>query len=378
MTDWRKEWFEFEDATYLNIAAQGPLPRVALLAAAQALEWKKFPHTLPESVYFDLPDRIRASLAKLIGGAAEEIAITTGASSGLSAVAQGLEWKPSDEVLIARGEFPAHFTAWLPMQAAGRLKVIVVEPRERFLTADDFIAHIGPHTRLVSTSLVRFDDGVRLDAAKVARACHEAGALLLLDAAQCAGAMPIDVRALGVDFLTCSGYKWLLSPYGTGFLWVREELIEQMHVGPFYWMALEDAEQFHTLSTGVYSLAKGARRWDSPETASFTNLAAMDASLELLLRVGVETVWEHARCLTAMMIERLPRDRYVLASPVSADERGPYACIAPRKSEMTGQIFERLREAQIHVSLREGALRVSPYLYNTERDIDRLLTVLTV
>jgi selenocysteine lyase/cysteine desulfurase len=378
MTDWRTEWFEFEDATYLNAAAQGPLPRVAIQAAGQALEWKKFPHTMPERIYFDLPDRVRNSIAKLIGGAAEEIAITTGTSSGLAAVAAGLEWKSGDEVLIARGEFPAHFTTWLPMQVAGKLKVIVVEPRGRFVTADDFIAHIGARTRLISTSLVRFDDGVRLDAAKIAQACHDAGALLLLDVAQCVGAMPMDVRALGADFLTASGYKWLLSPYGTGFFWAREELIEQMRVGPFYWMALEDAEQFHTLSTGVYNLAKGARRWDSPETASFFNLAAMDASLELILRVGVETVWDHARRLIAMMIDRLPRDRCVLASPASADDRGSYACVVARKPEMTAQMFERLRAAQVHVSLREGGLRISPHLYNSERDIDRLLILLTV
>ncbi|HYS22484.1 MAG TPA: aminotransferase class V-fold PLP-dependent enzyme [Candidatus Eisenbacteria bacterium] len=378
MTDWRKEWFEIEDATYLNAAGQGPLPRVALHAAGQALEWKKFPHTIPDSVYFDLPNRVRTSLAKLIGGAAEEIAITTGTSSGLAAVAAGLDWRPGDEVLIARGEFPAHFTTWLPMQASAQLKVIVVEPRGRFLTADDFIAQIGPRTRLVSASLVRFDDGARLDAAKVARACHDAGALLLLDVAQCAGALPIDVRALGADFVAASGYKWLLSPYGTGFFWARAELIERMRVGPFYWMALEDAEKFHTLSTGVYNLAKGARRWDSPETASFSNLAAMDASLALLLRIGVEAVWEHTQRLTAMMIDRLPRDRYVLASPGSADARGPYACVAARKPDMTAQLFERLRAAQVFVSLREGALRISPHLYNSERDIDRLLTVLAV
>src|SRR5258706_10338689 len=267
MADWRKEWFEFEDATYLNIAAQGPLPRVALHAAAQALEWKKFPHSMPEGVYFELPNRIRTSIAKLIGGAAEEIAITTGTSSGLAAVAAGLDWKPGDEVLIARGEFPAHFTTWLPMQAACGLKVIVVEPRERFITADDFIAQIGPRTRLISTSLVRFDDGVRLDAARIARACHEAGALLLLDAARWAGASLMDVCGLGSDFVTASGYQWLLSPYGTRFFWARAELIEHMRPGPFYWMALEDAEKFHTLSIGVYTLAQGARRWDSPETA---------------------------------------------------------------------------------------------------------------
>jgi selenocysteine lyase/cysteine desulfurase len=102
----------------------------------------------------------------------------------------------------------------------------------------------------------------------------------------------------------------------------------------------------------------------------------MDASLALLLRIGVETVREHARRLTAMMIDRLPRDRFVLASPASADARGTYACVAARKQEKTAHLFEKLRAAQIFVSLREGALRISPHLYNSERDIDRLLAVL--
>ena len=378
MTDWRNEWFEIEDAVFLNAAGHGPLPRVAVRAAAQAIEWKKFPHTMPDTAYFELPDRIRASLAKLIGGRAEEIAITTGASSGLAAVAAGLDWKPGDEVLVARGEFPAHFTTWYPMQAAGRLKVIVVEPQGRFITAEDFLAHIGPRTRVVSTSLVRFDDGVRLDAAKVAGACHDVGALLLLDAAQCAGAMPIDARALGADFLVASGYKWLLSPYGTGFFWVRSELIEQMRPGPFYWMALEHAARFHVLSSETWKPESGARRWDSPETGSFFNLAAMDASLDLLLRIGAATVWEHTQRLTALMIERLPLDRCVLASPASAAERGPYACVGLRKPEKIQEMFERLRAAKVIVSLREGALRIAPHLYNSERDMDRLLSVLTV
>jgi cysteine desulfurase/selenocysteine lyase len=376
MTDWRKEWFEFEDAVYLNAAAQGPLPRAAIRAATQALEWKKFPHTLPDSAYFELPNRIRTLLAKLIGGRPEEIAVTTGASSGLAAVASGFDWKPGDEVLIARGEFPAHFAAWLPMEWAGRLKVVVVEPRGRFLTADDFLARLGPRTRLVSASLVRFDNGARLDAPKIAAACHDAGALLLLDATQAVGAVPLDAHALGADFLTASGYKWLLSPYGTGFFWARGEHIEHMRPGPFYWMAFEGAEQFDTLSKRDFKLTQGARRWDSPETASFFNLAAMEASLEFLLRTGVQTVWQHVQRLTSMLIERLPLDRCVLASPAAGDARGPYVCVAARKPEMTRELFERLRAARVTVSLREGALRIAPHLYNSERDIDRIMMLL--
>ena len=376
--DWREEWFEFEDVAYLNAAGQGPLPRVSLRAAQVSLEWKKHPHLLPDSIYFELPDRVRAGIARLIGGEPHEVALTTGATGGLAAVAGGLEWKPEDEVLLARGEFPAHFTTWLPMEAQGRLRVKVVAPRGRFLTADDFIEQLGPRTRLVSASLVRFDDAARLDAPRVAQACHAAGAYVLLDVSQCAGAMPLDVKALGADFLVCAGYKWLLSPFGTGFFWARSELIEQMRVGPFYWMALENAAQFHTLSMGEFKLARGARRWDSPETASFFNLAAMEASLEFLHRVGVETIWQHNQRLMDEMLARLPLDRCLPASPREAASRGPYACVTARSPEKSAALYQKLRDAKVIVSLREGALRVAPHLYNTERDIDKLLSVLSV
>ncbi len=376
--DWRKEWFEIEDATFLNAAGQAPLPRVAIRAAEQALEWKKYPHRMPDREYFELPNRVRSLVAQLIGGQPEEVALATGATGGLAAVAAGIDWRAEDEVLVARGEFPAHFSTWLPMEAAGKLKLKVVEPRGRFVTAEDFLAQIGPHTRLISASLVRFDDAARLDAATVAKAVHAAGGYLLLDGAQCVGAMPLDVRVLGCDFLAASGYKWLLSPYGTGFFWTHRELIEQMRVGPFYWMALENAEKFHQLSDGEYKLAPGARRWDPPETASFFNLAAMAASLEFLLKAGAQTVWNHNLRLMEEMIARLPLDRCLLASPREPEARGPFACVAARRPEATQQLYEKLREAKVIVSLREGALRVSPHLYNTERDIDKLLSVLAV
>ena len=199
----------------------------------------------------------------------------------------------------------------------------------------------------------------------------------MLDAAQCAGAMPIDVTMLGADFLTASGYKWLLGPYGTGFLWARADRITEMPERPFYWMAAVGAEKFDSLANSDFRLSSGARRWDSPETANFFNLSALDASLEFLLRVGVDRVWQHCGRLISEMIERLPLDHCVLASPADPADRGPYACVAARKREETPLLFQRLQEAGVIVSLREGALRVSPHLYNSERDIDRLLTVLT-
>jgi selenocysteine lyase/cysteine desulfurase len=378
-TDWRQEWFEIEDATYLNLAGQSPMPKVSIRAVHAALEAKKYPHQKPDSTFFEVPNRIRAAIAKLIGGKAEEVALTSGASAGVAAVAYALPWKPGDEIVTAKGEFPLQYTAWKPMEEREGLKLQIVAPRERFISADDLIAAITPRTRVVSVSMVRYDDGSLLDAPRVAAACHKQGALLLLDVSQCCGALPMDVNQLGADFLVCAGYKWLLSPFGTGFFWAKSEHLNMVRPGPFYWMAVAGSDNFAALNFEDPKPSESAKRWDSPEWASYFNfnLAAMDVSVDFVVRMRPEVVAAHNRKLIEFMFERLPKDRCVPASPMNAAQRGPYGCFAARNREKTAELYKQLREENVIVSLREGNIRVSPHLYNTERDIDRLISVIT-
>jgi cysteine desulfurase / selenocysteine lyase len=378
-TDWRKEWFEIEDATYLNMSLQSPMPKAALRAAQTALEWKKFPHRMPNEAYFDIPNRIRRSIAELIGAKEEEIALTTGASAGIAAVAYGLTWKPGDEIVSVAGEFPMQYSTWRPMEAREGAVLKIVSPSGRFISADDLISALTPKTRLVSASLVRFDDGSLLDAARVGAACHAQGALLLLDISQACGAVPIDIATLGADFVTSAGYKWLLGPYGTGFFWCKNELTAAMRPGPFYWQAIDGAVGGHFGSLTFHDAKPlaGARRWDAAETASYLNIAAWDASLQLVLQIGAAAVAEHNRALIEFMYERLPKDRCVPSSPLDAGQRGPYGCFVARTPEKTAEIYAQLAKENVVVSLREGNIRVSPYVFNTERDIDRLISVVT-
>jgi len=378
-TNWREEWFEFEDATYLNLAGQSPMPKVSLRAIQAAIADKKYPHHRPDAEFYAVPDRLRANLAQLIGARPEEVAVTTGASAGAVAVAHALEWKAGDEVITAAREFPLQYATWKPMEARVGLTVKVVEPQERFLTADDLMAALTPRTNLVSVSMVRFDDGVMLDAKKLAAACHAQGTLLLLDVSQCCGAVPLNVRELGADFLICAGYKWLFGPFGTGFFWIRHDLLGKLRPDAFYWMALDGSHNFAQLNFQNPKPADNAKRWDAPEWASHFNfnLVGMDASLELVLKMGAATVEEHNRRLIEFMFARLPKDRCVPASPLDASQRGPYGCFRARSAEKTAELYQKLRAENVVVSLREGNIRVSPHLYNTERDIDRLIAVIT-
>lgn len=378
-TDWRQEWFEFEGATYLNLASQAPLPKVTLKAIQATMDAKKFPYQKPDSSFFEVPNRCRANIAKLIGAQPEEIALTTGASSGAMAVAYALNWKPGDEVLTAHGEFPLQYTTWKPMEEREDIKVNIVAPQGKFLTADDVIAALTPRTRVVSISHVRFDDGSMLDVPRVADACHKQGALVLLDVSQSCGAVPMDVRTLGADFLVCAGYKWLLGAFGTGFFWIKRELLASVRPGPFYWMAVAGSDNFSKLDFSNPKVEESARRWDAPEWASHFNfnLESLDASVEFVLRARPETVLAHNHDLIDFMFSRLPIDRCVAASPLDRKLRGPYGCFVARTPEKTAELYNKLRDQKVFVSLRESKIRVSPYLYNTIQDIDRLISVIT-
>jgi cysteine desulfurase / selenocysteine lyase len=374
--DWQQAWYANDAVVYLNAAGQAPMPRVSLDAVQAALEWKKFPHALTDQGEMALPQSVRTSIANLIGAKPEEIALTTGASAGLMALALGLNWTPGDEVLTAHREFPVQYTTWKPMEAREDVKLRLIAPHEQWITADDFIAALTPKTRVVSASLVRFDDGSMLEAAKLGAACHEQGALLALDVSQSCGAIPMDVKKLGADFITCSGYKWLLGPYGSGFFWAPSELVAKFRPGPFYWQGIEGLRHFADLIFENPKAAAGARGWDASETASYFNLAGWDASLRFLQAVGVETVAAHNRKLITRLFDSLPNDRFVRTSPTKREHQGPYGCFAARSVERTRECHERLKKERVYASLREGNIRVSTHLYNTEQDIDKLSRVI--
>ncbi|HLZ12826.1 MAG TPA: aminotransferase class V-fold PLP-dependent enzyme [Candidatus Acidoferrum sp.] len=384
IADWRQEWFEFENATYLNLASQSPMPKSVIKAVQASIEANKFPHQITDSAFFEIPNRLRSNLARLIAAEPEEIALTTGASSGAIAVAQALHWKPGDEVITSRAEFPLQYTTWKPMEEREGIQLKVVAPSEqfgggKFLTADDVIAALSPRTRLVSLSHVRFDDGSMLDVPRLANACHQQGALLLLDVSQSCGAVPMDVTTLGADFLIGAGYKWLLGPFGTGFFWIKKELLASVRPAPYYWMAVEGSGNFSKLDFSNPKPAASAKRWDAPEWASHFNfnLAALDASVEFVLRAKPETVLAHNHALIDFLFSRLPVDRCVPASPLDRNLRGPYGCFVARSPEKTADLYNKLREQNVFVSLRESKIRVAPYLYNTIQDVDRLISVIT-
>jgi selenocysteine lyase/cysteine desulfurase len=371
--EWSAEWFPIDDAVYFDIAAHAVMPRVAAAAAESSIEANRFPHHVDDANFFDVPNALRSSIATLIGGSAHEVALTTGASTGLQAIAHHIDWRRGDGIVIGGGDFPLHHAVWKPMEERAGAQLTVVAPRDGVITADDVIGAITRRTRVVSLSHARFDTGALVDAARIAAACRASGTWFILDASQSCGAVPIDVRELRADVLVSAGYKWLLGPYGTGFLWVKDARLDELLPGPFYWTA-QDISDFRSLRFDGPKPTRDARRWDAAESAMQLNLnlAAFRASVDLVVRMGPEKVLRHGRDLIDTLFDRLP-PHCAPASPLDHDERGAFGSFTADSPEATAALYCRLRAANFITSLRQGKIRVAPHLFNSLEQIGMLV-----
>jgi selenocysteine lyase/cysteine desulfurase len=371
----REDFFDFDGWSYLNSAYQGPLPRVSAAAIEEALELKRRPYTLPETLLVELPSRVRALAARLIGAATDEIALATGATHGLNLAAAGLPLKPGDEVLLGPGEFPSNLFPWRYHSSRRGYTARVIETAGPYPQVDDYARAATDRTRALAVAQVSYSTGYRSDLPALSRLCRERGWYLVVDACQAVGSIAFSVADFQPDILATGGYKWLLSPYGTGFTYVRQGLIGELQVPVVYWMGLESAEDFNALSRQTMTFAHSARRFDVPETASFLNLFGMERSLEYLLDVGVETVERHHTALLQQLADGLPAG-FKLSGERSPEHRSGIVFLSGKDADATAAAFQQLREAKIHTSLRENRIRVSPNIYNDESDIDRLLSQL--
>jgi len=365
LLDLRQE-FELGDRAYLDGAAHGPMPRRSLEAARSALDWKRDPSTLEDAEYFRLPDRIRAASAELLHCAPESIAVATGASHGISLVACGLDWEPGDHVVAPRGAFPAITLPWRDLAQRG----IDVE----FVDSDAILDAIRADTRVVAVEHVNFATGHQLDLAPIGERCTEAGALFLIDASQSVGVVPLDVVRCGAAVVAVAGYKWLLSPYGTGVTYVHPDWVERFRLPTFNWATIIGADDFNKLVDLEPRHRPGAIRFDVPETAAFIQGRALAESLEFLGEVGVEAINAHVTALLDRMLDGLPQT-VTVESSLDPAQRSSIMRLVPGGDVRA--MYERLYAAGIKVSLREGGLRVAPGVWNTAGDIDRLLGALT-
>lgn len=319
-------------------------------------------------------EQVRAAAAQLCGAAPEEIAFVKNTSEGLLHVANGIRWREGDNVVIPAIEFPANVYPWTHLARWGVETRRVPAPDHR-VRVEDLRAAMDARTRVVSVSFVQYARGFRADLEAIGTACRERGVLFCVDAIQGLGALQLDVRQTPVDFFSADGHKWLLAPEGIGLFYLRRERLEDLVPHEAGWYSVVRAEA----GTGDYSrhdapLLDSAARFE-PGTRNNVGIYGLGAALDLLQEVGLPAIEARVLALTDRLIEGLQRKGYTLRSSLVPRERSAIVAFDSDRFPVR-DLQQRLRAADIVVSLRQGALRVAPHFYNTEAEIDALLEVL--
>ncbi|MGA3166743.1 MAG: aminotransferase class V-fold PLP-dependent enzyme [Terriglobia bacterium] len=374
MRNYRQEFSDFSPTVYLDCAYQGPFPLATRERLYEAIELKVHPDRLDAPEYFRLPERVRARIARLVGAGPSEIALTTSATQGIGIVAAGLGLGPGDEVVVASSNFPSNLFTWLHLRRKG-VVVKVLASVHGEVGLEPVAAALSARTRVLALDWVNYTSGYRIDLATMGELVHARGGIFVVDGTQGVGAQELDLNALPVDVLVCAAYKWLLGPYGTGFAYVRRELLGKLDLPVINWYSVEGAEDFDSLPSEQFRLIHDARVFDSGETGNFINLHGLDASLEFLEGVTPRAAYEHCRRLLERLADGLRAQGCALSAASRVNHESTILGFQACPPEATTELHRKLRAHHIAVSLRQGVIRVSPYLYNDETDIDRLLEV---
>ena len=372
--------------------SEGPVPRAAVRAVRAFMQKELRPWGVRwEEDFQGIPAASRAEAAALLGGRPEDISLSPSTSTGLVAVAQGFPWQPGDDVVAPLGEFPSNAWPWLALKPRGVVfrevplweghrsgadawsslpPTAAADPEARLIAA------LGPRTRILALSWVRFQDGLKLDLQRLGRACRERGVHLVVDGIQAAGTVPVDLE--GLSAFATGGHKGLLAPQGMGFLWT-EEAFRQSLAPSGTWLSVEQATDFSRPSTDFDRAWLPDGRALEPGGPNLLQASALLESLRLLNGVGVRAIAAHIAGLQIRLLEALEGSPWAaecrrLRALLEAGRLGSFLAFhhGGAGAEHLQGLLQAGHRHGILASVREGYLRVAFHGFHTEEDVDRV------
>jgi selenocysteine lyase/cysteine desulfurase len=369
----QRELFEIaEGVAYLNCAYMSPQLRTVREVGERAVARKSRPWEITPYHFFEDVERARALFARLVGGETDGVALTPSVSYGVAVAAANVEVREGQEILILEDQFPSNVYQWRELAAHSGAKLVTVPRPTDHDWATAILGLLDENVAVVAVPNCHWTDGSLVDLARVGERAREVGAALVVDAIQSLGAYPFDVEEVRPAFLLTSVYKWLLGPYGVGFMYVGEDYREGTPI-EHNWINRRGSEDFSRLVGYQDAFQPGARRYDVGERSNFVLLPMASEALRQILDWGVENVAETIGGLTDL-IEAEARRRGIEAVPAKRRARHMIGLRLGRR--VPEGLAARLSEEKVFVSVRGESVRVSPHLYNTEKDVERLFEVL--
>ena len=362
-----------ENIVYLNAASTGAMPKRAVDVTVEWARLRATMHALTGEVQFGTLAKSRELCARLVGAKPTEIALATNTGYGINLAARALPFEKGDVILIPDGEFPANVYPWMAAARDRSLECRLLPLRDGRLDEDALLQSLDDKkVKCVAVSWVGFATGYKADLERIGRACRERDIWFVVDAIQALGPFTLDVRKANIDVLASGGQKWMLSPWGSGFVYVREELVRALDPPMVGWMAPKGTDDFSKMLNYNLTWRDDARRFEDI-TLPYQDFAGMNASLSLFEELGHDACARHITRLADTIVEWAESNRVPLITPKDRARRAGIVSVKPKDG---ASVSAKLTKAGVVHSLREGAIRLAPHIYTTVDEIRSALSLI--
>ena len=369
----QRELFDIpDDVAYFNCASLAPLLRASVEAGAAAGARRARPWLTGGRDWFTEADERRALFAELAGVDPEGVALVPATSYGLAVAAANLTARPGQRVLVLAGDYPSNRYTWQRFAGRTGAEVVTVERRDGQRWGEAVVAALDERVAVVAVLATHWTDGGSVDLAAIGARAREAGAALVVDASQAVGAMPLDWRRIRPDYLVTVGYKWLLGPFALGYLHVAEPHRDGVPLEE-NWISRLGSEDFAALVDYQDRYQPGARRFDVGQRTHFETTPMAIAALRQLLD------WEVPRIAATLgrLTGRIQDEVEAIGLRLTSSDRVPHMLGIDLPDQALGAVAGALADAGVYAGVRGSSLRVSPHLWTTDQDVERLVSALT-
>lgn len=351
---------------YFNHAATGPVSKLVKDRISKLLEEKSQNNFDDYEAFLNVASETKELLAKLLNCNADRIAFADNTTNGLNILAQSMHWEKGDRILLNDVEFPANVYPFLNLKQKG-VEIDFVKSINGIVTAEQIIDSIKPQTKLVSVSFVQFLSGYKIDLQKIGSYCRKNNVIFCVDAIQGLGAVNLDVKESGIDFLSCGTQKWMLGLHGLGFIFITESLQQKINPAFIGWLSVNDS---WNLLDYKFDLKSSADAFQCGTLNTF-GIYALNSSLKLFNEFGFENVETEVINNSKYFINRLSNTGFEpILKNCSETELSGIVTIKPEKPEI---FLNELSKRKIICSLRGNYIRFSPHFYNTSQEIDAVV-----
>jgi selenocysteine lyase/cysteine desulfurase len=369
----QRELFDIpDDVAYLNCASLAPLLRASVEAGAAATARRARPWLTGGGDWFTEVEERRALFAELAGVDPEGVALVPATSYGLAVAAANLTARPGQRVLVLADDFPSNRYTWQRFAGRTGAEVVTVERRDGQRWGEAVVAALDERVAVVAVLATHWTDGGSVDLAAVGARVRDAGAALVVDASQAVGAMPLDWQRIRPDYLVTVGYKWLLGPFALGYLYVAELHRDGVPLEE-NWISRLGSEDFAALVDDQDRYQPGARRFDVGQRTHFETTPMATAALRQLLDWQVPRIAATLGRLTG----RIQREVEAIGLGLTSSDRVPHMLGIDLPDQALGAVAGALADAGVYAGVRGSSLRVSPHLWTTDQDVERLVSALT-